>query len=99
MREGQLFALRIVCAGDVVPLLPYDVPFYDTVHAVAPRLLLDPTSKDPLESLELQKDAPQVTGGALAAGRGDGRNGGLDAIEACVPARKHAAGVLQTLHP
>mmetsp|Transcript_16268 Transcript_16268/g.41494 ORF Transcript_16268/g.41494 Transcript_16268/m.41494 type:complete len:210 (+) Transcript_16268:648-1277(+) len=40
-RRGRLLGLRIVCAGDIVPRIPFDVPF-GCVHAFGPRLLLNP---------------------------------------------------------
>eukprot|EP00966_Prymnesium_polylepis_P314344 7263905-Prymnesium_polylepis.1 len=36
VRAGRLFALRVVNVGDMVPLLPYDVPLYNTVGLPTP---------------------------------------------------------------
>ena len=41
-----------------MPLLPYDAPLYDTMHAIGPRLLLDASAKEPLRRLALAPDAP-----------------------------------------
>ena len=47
-RAGQLLALRVINHGDIVPRIPFFLPF-GCVHCIRPRLLLNPRSvKQPL---------------------------------------------------
>jgi len=66
VRAGELFAVRVSIAGDVVPLLPYDVPLYSTVHAIGPRLLLEPMQG--VEASASQGGQGALTLAALAPG-------------------------------
>jgi len=78
VRAGRLFALRVVNVGDMVPLLPYDVPLYNTVHAIEPRLLLDPTQgaakplalapHAPADDKDLRRFVPDPTSHTMHSG-------------------------------
>ena len=53
---GRLIGLRVVCAGDMVPRIPFDVPF-GCVHAISPRLLLQPGKRNQQISMGWQASA------------------------------------------